>query len=323
MKKTLIAASIVIVFVVVCAYIFIPGIVLNMITTYDPYTFEMVLSDPKMRADFGIPNQSKPEDYGFKSEEIDFKSLDDTQLNGWYINAKKQTNHCLVLVHGRTSNRLKTMKYLALVDSLELDSCYNIFIPDLRNSGKSEPTKTYMGYKFGEDVTASLLMLHQEYQQDTFLLYGFSMGAMAVANAVGRPELAQKESSENIVIAKIILDSPLANVKKTLKDQSEQVLIAKPFFNEIFSKYSDEIHGFGEDMKLAELLDANTPTLILQSEDDKTTLVEILKEEIRDMPESNKLKVVYFHGPDHVKMFQDSTTKVDYINAVHDFVRSN
>ena len=67
------------------------------------------------------------------------------------------------------------MKYLALVDSLELDSAYNIFIPDLRNSGKSAPSKTYMGYKFGEDVTASLLMLQQKLGQDTIILYGFSV----------------------------------------------------------------------------------------------------------------------------------------------------
>jgi hypothetical protein len=323
MKKILITASVVIIFVVVCAYIFIPIVVLNMITTYEPYTFETVLGNTEMRADFAIPLQNKPEDYGFKSEEIDFKSLDDTQLNGWYIPAKKPTNHSLVLIHGRTSNRLKTMKYLALIDSLELDTCYNVFIPDLRNSGKSEPSKTYMGYKFGEDVTASLLMLHHKYQQDTFFLYGFSMGAMAVANAVGRAELAKQEQAANIVIEKIILDSPLANVKKTLQKQSEEVAIAKPFFKDIFSKYSDEIHGFGEHMRLSELLDANIPTLILQSEDDKTTLAKILKEEVLEMPQFNKLKVVYFHGPEHVRIFQDSTLKVDYINAVGNFVRSN
>ncbi len=323
MKKILISILGLLILATIAAYMFIPGIVLDMITTYDPYTFEMVLSNDTMRQDFAIPNQNKPEDYGFKSEEVDYKSLDGTNLNGWYVRANKSTSHCLVLIHGRTSNRLKTMKYLTLVDSLQLDTCYNVFIPDLRNSGKSEPAKTYMGYKFGEDVTASLLMLHQKYQQDTFFLYGFSMGAMAIANAVGRPELSEKEQAEGIMVEKIILDSPLANVKKTLHEQANEVPIAKPFFNKVFSKYSDEIHGFGEQMKLSELLDANIPTLILQSEDDKTTLPKILKEEVKEMPQFNRLKVVYFHGPDHVRTFQDPTTKVAYIDAVRGFVSSH
>jgi len=224
-----------------------------------------------------------------------------------------------MLIHGRTSNRLKTMKYLALVDSLDLDTMYNIFIPDMRNSGKSQATKTYMGYKFGEDVAASILLMHNEYKQDTFFLYGFSMGAMAILNATARVDLTSLYN-EKIFIERIIFDSPLVNVKGTLRDQVDQVIIAKPFFYEIFKLYSENINGNGEDMTISKLMDPEIPTLILQSNDDETTRPDILEMELNEMNNVYTLQVEYFEGPGHVKIFQDKRTQHYYINTVKDFL---
>ena len=321
MKKKLIIIFAVLIALLIIAYLFVPHIAINMITDYEPYTFEKVLTDPELCEKYGIYTNSKPEDYGFESVEIDFKSLDGTQLNSWYIPAKKTSSHCLLLIHGRTSNRLKTMKYLSLIDSLQLDTLYNIFIPDLRNSGKSQPAKTYMGYKFGEDVIASMLMLNIRYDQDTLLLYGFSMGAMATLVATGREDLRNQYTSKSIFIEKIILDSPLVNVKETVRDGSPKMPFAHIIFDDIFELYSDQINGFGENMKISTLLDPDIPTLILQSEDDETTLIDILQLELSNMNNFDKLKTVYFQGPDHVRMFQDDRTKAKYINSVRSFLK--
>ena len=320
MKKKIIIIFAILVAILIIAYLFVPRIAVNMITNYEPYTFEKVLTDPGLCDKYGIFMNTKPEDYGFESEEIDFKSFDGTMLNSWYIPAKKPSSHCLLLIHGRTSNRLKTMKYLSLIDSLQLDTLYNIFIPDLRNSGKSQPAKTYMGYKFGEDVVASMLMLNSRYEQDTLLLYGFSMGAMATLVAIGREDLTNRYKDLNIIIEKIILDSPLVNVKETIRDESPKTPFAHIIFDDIFELYSDQINGFGENMKISTLLDPVIPTLILQSEDDKTTKINILQSELSSMNNFDKLKTVCFQGPDHVRMFQDDKTKSTYINSVSSFL---
>ena len=187
MKKSLFIAIPICVMLGVGFHIYLPYVTLHMITNYEPYNFERVFESAEMRADYGIFDNNSPADYGFAFETIDFHSLDSVALNGWYIMAKKPSDKCIVFIHGRTSNRLKTMKYLALVDSLDLDTAYNVFIPDLRNSGRSAVATTYMGYKFGEDVAASLLMLRNNFEQDTVMLYAFSMGAMAVCNTqIGR-----------------------------------------------------------------------------------------------------------------------------------------
>jgi pimeloyl-ACP methyl ester carboxylesterase len=306
--------------IVVISALLIPGLALKMIINYPKFTHEKILSDSSMRADYGIGNCSAPEDYGFSAEEIDFFSMDSTALNGWYIEASQPGKKCLVLIHGRTSNRLKTMKFLALVDTFDLDRSYSIFIPDLRNSGKSADADTYMGYKFAEDVIASLLMLHEQKAQDTVVLYGFSMGAMAIANALGREELASTMAENGLVVSKVILDSPLANVEATLRSQSSQVFMGKMFYPKIFRKYSESISGFGDQMRISILLPRNLPTLILQSKDDKLTPYQILDSELNEMTDFNHLSVTYFEGPGHVRAFQDSTTKPLYIEAVKSFM---
>jgi pimeloyl-ACP methyl ester carboxylesterase len=212
------------------------------------------------------------------------------------------------------------MKYLALVDSLKLDTLYNVFIPDMRNSGKSSESSTYMGYKFGEDLAAGIQFLKNEYQQDSILLYGFSMGAMAIYNTLHRGEL-KALIDDSVHIEKIILDSPLVNVKETIRSQIGAVPTAGLFFDRVFHLYSLAIDDFGESMKISSLYDARIPTLILQSKDDATTTYEILENELKAMADTDNMHVVLFEGPGHVKIFQDERTKAKYIKEVGAFLR--
>jgi alpha-beta hydrolase superfamily lysophospholipase len=177
-----------------------------------------------------------------------------------------------------------------------------------------------MGYKFGEDVTATLTMLSDRLDQDTLFLYGFSMGAIAICNALGRPDLKEQLAQKGIVIERIIFDSPLANVKETLRDQASDVPLAGLYFDKIFKMYDDQAYGFGENMRMSKLLPNNVPVLILQSKNDHTTKNEFLSMELAEMQDHKKVGVIYFEGPDHVRIFQDNRTRVRYLNAVKDFL---
>ena len=319
MIRALKIIAVLLLFLAIAAYLFVPGLILKTITETEPYTFEKIFESPWLISQYGIGSSKAPEDYNYASEEVSFQSLDDIRLDGWFVKAKKPTSRCIVLVHGRTSNRLKTMKYLALVDSLNLDTLYNVFIPDLRNSGRSEVSSTFMGYKFAEDVAASLMYINQQYNQDSVILYGFSMGAMAICNTLNRNEL-KALTKDKVYIEKIIFDSPLVNVKETIRSQVGAVPVASIFFDRAFQLYSSEIDDFGESMKISSLYDGSIPTLILQSKDDSTTTFHILENELKDLPASDNLHVVFFEGPGHVKIFQDERTRAKYIKEVGDFL---
>jgi pimeloyl-ACP methyl ester carboxylesterase len=319
MIKALKIISVLTLLVMIAAYLFVPGLILKTITDYEPYTFEKILENPWLVSQYGIGSTKSPEDYNYASEEVSFQSLDGIRLDGWFVRAKKSTNRSIVLVHGRTSNRLKTMKYLALVDSLQLDTLYNVFIPDLRNSGRSDVSSTFMGYKFAEDVAASMMHLNHRYDQDSFILYGFSMGAMAICNTLNRSEL-KALTQDKVHVEKIIFDSPLVNVKETIRTQVAAVPVASYFFDRAFQLYSSAIDGFGESMKISSLYDERIPTLILQSKDDSTTTFDILEYELKGLPVTDNLRVVFFEGPGHVKIFQDERTRAKYIKEVGNFL---
>jgi hypothetical protein len=76
-------------------------------------------------------------------------------------------------------------------------------------------------------------------------------------------------------------------------------------------------------MRLSKLLPMSTPLLILQSKDDDLTLSEDLEIELNEMQEYQNLYVVFFEGPDHVRIFQDDRTKVKYLETVALFLSEN
>ncbi len=321
-RRILIAILSLAAFLVLLIFYIVPAVVVREITHYKPYTFSSVLDYDSMRTDYGIYGNNDPTDYGFKVvEDINFTSYyDHVKLNGWYLPALSRSEKCIIFVHGRTSNRLKPMKYLALVDSLNLEKRYNIFIPDLRNSGKSQPARTYMGYKFAEDLLGAIHTIRKNKGQKRFILYGFSMGGMAIQELVGDRRFSKDLKNENIIIEKIILDSPLSNVKETLWINSKEMGLPHFLFQLAWNKFNRAINDDGANMRLSTLLrNVSIPILILQSKDDRTTPVFVLQTELEILGPRDNLSVVYFSGTRHVRTFQNPEKMHKYIWAVSDF----
>lgn len=324
MKKILKIIAIIIVLVVLAFYFLVVPKTVSMITDYDRYTFDFVLNDTAMVADYAIGENRGPADYGFPDfDEIDYETLTDgIKLNGWYIPASvPEASKTLIINHGRTSNRLKTMKYLELVKDKGLDSLYNIFIPDLRNSGKSEEAKTALGYEFAEDITASMQMLKDRYAQQEFVLWGFSMGAMASAVAVNRPDLVEYQKKEGLTVTKLILGSPLSNIKETTRLAGAEMGIPDFIFNQSWKKFDKVVDGWSENMKFSYLLsNAKLPTLVLYSDGDKTTPAEVLEAEIEGL---YNVYPILFKGVDHVQLYTEPKYKDRYADKVSEFLRMN
>lgn len=300
----------------------IPAVVVREITHYEPYTFSTVLDYDSMRTDYGIYDHDHPSCYGFQDvEDVNFTSYyDGIKLNGWYIPAKHTSDKCIIFVHGRTSNRLKAMKYLALVDSLDLDLIYNIFIPDLRNSGKSQTATTYMGYKFAEDLLGAIHIMNKDKSQKTMVLYGFSMGGMAIQELIGDPGFKEDLKKEKINIERVILDSPLSNVRETLWLNSKEAGLPSFLFEIVWSKFDRAVGGKGDNLRMSYLLkNVSIPVLILQSHDDHTTPDFILRAELNILDKKDHIRVVYFSGTEHVRTFQNPEKMHKYIRVVSDF----
>jgi len=294
----------------------------SMITDYPRFTHDDVFDNPELLKHFDIDEARDPSDYGFEDfTEINYKTIyDSVNLNGWYIPASKVgVEQTLVISHGRTSNRLKTLKYLSIIKEYGLDSLYNVFIPDLRNSGKSDEAKTGMGYEFAEDIAGSIKMLQTNFDQNEFVLWGFSMGAMGSITSINRPDLKEELEGTGIKVNKLILASPLANVEETLRVAAKQRNIPGFVFSVTFKKFAKISNGYVKGMRFSNFLKTNpTPTLVLYGDADTITPFEILELEIAGLPNVQSER---FEGTQHVMIYTQAEHKARYSVAVNDFLR--
>lgn len=321
MKKFFRAILVILLLVIVAFYFLVVPYFVGMIKDYEPYTFEFVLSNPEMLEDYGIKDNRDPGDYGFEFEEVSYKTIfDDLNLTGWWVPATKpDIDQTLIISHGRTSNRLKTMKYLTLIKDHGLDTLYNVFIPDHRNSGRSEAASTALGYEFAEDIVASMTMLKGREGQREFVLWGFSMGAMASAITVNRPDLVDYMDRENIEVNRLILASPLSHAKETSWLAGKEMGIPKPIFNLAWKSFDKQVDGWSDQMRFSYLLANNKmPALVLYGTGDRTTPHEILEEEIEGL--YNVIPIM-FADADHVQLYTQPQYKERYGSKVSDFLR--
>ncbi len=322
MKKNLIRGLVVVLILVGVFYLIVVPNVVSMVTDYPRYTFEYVTENPDLLEGYYIGDNRDPGDYGFDNfQELEYTTLyDGLNLSGWYIPSSKDSiSKTLIINHGRTSNRLKTMKYLEIIDDYGLDSIYNIFIPDLRNSGKSDEAKTGMGYEFAEDIAASMRMLQIRFGQSDFVLWGFSMGAIGSATAINRPDLREALTENGITVDKLILGSPVSNVEKTLRYASQNMSIPGFVFDQTFNRFAKQSDGYVRNMKLSYLLVNNpVPTLVLYGTSDDETPHEILEEELKGL---NNVWAERFEEAEHVRLYTRPEYKERYAQAVNNFLR--
>ncbi len=322
MKKTALIIGSIVAILFIAAYYFVPQYALGLVKEYKPYTFERVLENDTMRVNYGIYENINPADYGYADyEEVTFKSIQDgNQLSSWYVPSKRPSEMTILLVHGRWSNRLKTMKYLELIHASGLDTLYNVMLPDLRNSGRSEPAPTMMGYEFAEDISSNMLWLSETKDQSELVIYAFSMGAMATAILINRVDLMTPIHASGINIQKIILESPVANVDKILRIGGAKSGLPAFMLDRTMDLLNNEYDGFIEQMKFSLLLaDTQIPILILQGTGDQSQPIEILEFELKTLTKGN-LTYERFAGAEHVRIYQNPTHRERYTEVVQQFI---
>jgi len=309
--------------------------ILDMSYNFEPHTFEYVLNDTDLvNNHYYIDEKRTPADYGFpKFEEVTFPTVQDTsiQLSGWFIHsAEADSAPTIVLVHGRTSNRLKPMKYLELFKSMGLASSYNFFLVDCRNSGNSSPASTQFGNKFAEDLTATCLMLNDKYQVKDITMYSFSMGAMANAIMLWRDDLKTTLAENNIQINKLIFDSSLSDVPGILVRRANEMSLPDFVLHDVQTQMEKDVTDskgktIYNDMKFSVLLkDVEQPILFLHNEDDGSTPFDMLDNELKTLNKPN-FQTKFFKKNEgdefvHVRMLLQHRT--EYEKTVKAFLES-
>jgi pimeloyl-ACP methyl ester carboxylesterase len=260
-----------------------------------------------------------PESYGFTDfEEVSFKTKEDIELTGWFIPAKKNSKDCIYFVHGWNSSGLACFPYLEIMKDENINKNHNIFVINLRNSGKSSKARTDLGYKTASDVVEGMKFLKNNYDIENIKIFAISMGAMATLTALN----IHKDRIENIgvKIEKLILDSPMSNAKKSIQsfDSPLQIinnLLYVPLFIAIDYRWDYML----DKLRISHMLpnvDLNK-VLILQSDMDKLTTLAALDYELTNI----EAKVEIFPQGAHARIYHSNKDK--YRKVVSSFLKEN
>lgn len=305
---------------------------LREVRTFAPMTFERVRSEPEQVAEFALGGRLTPEAWGFPVyDEIAYRSTDGTRLSAWVLpptavadsagTAPPPTDCALVFVHGRGDNRLKALKYLPLAREAGLTQrCLTVF-PDLRNSGRSESAASDMGWRFADDIAATLAHLAETYGTRRVTLYTFSVGAMGTAVMLNRADLATHLRQRVVWIERIVMDSPMANVEANVRLRADAMGVPAPVTYVTLRTFNSLVLGDRlREMRLGRLLrTVRIPVLVLYSTADTTTPAALVEAERRAMA-SAVVAVPFDHAP-HVHLVRHPATRDRYRSIVVRFLR--
>jgi len=280
-------------------------------------TIEEVLENDSLKIHFGIGNEQNPEDLNLTHKTITFNSFDNTPLEAWYIPASKPASNCIIISHDINSNRLEGLKYLKAFNKSGILNNYHILMPDLRNAGVSGGGTTLMGYKTAEDIVTCMTLMKENFNIDSFVLFGIGQGAIASAIAVKRADLQKHLNNLDLKVSAIIMDSPWSNVSKVIHQKHES--IAGPIANAVSYYFNNNVDGYLDYMRLGFLLKkTDYETLILQNIGDEVTTTPMLLEELREIP---SVQLELFDGDEHAKIILHPGYKQRYLSAIKNLLQ--
>lgn len=124
-------------------------------------------------------NDSTPDTYDLAYETHCFGVNDETELEAWYI-PHPEAKGVVLMFHGYASSKSSLLPEAKAFNELS----YATFLVDFRGSGGSNQSETSIGFHEAEDVTASVEYVQTRLGQRDVILYGQSMGGVAILRAI-------------------------------------------------------------------------------------------------------------------------------------------
>ena len=181
-------------------------------------------------------NDVTPTIYGLTYETHYIKVNDETELAAWYI-PQPEAKGMVLLFHGYASSKSRLLAEAKAFNEMG----YDTFVVDFRGSGGSNQSGTSIGFYEADDVAASVNYVQTKLGQKHFVLYGQSMGGVAILRAI-----AVKEVEPQGIIIEAIFDKMISTVENRFalmeipSFPSAQVLI---FWGSVISGYSGFEHN--------------------------------------------------------------------------------
>jgi alpha-beta hydrolase superfamily lysophospholipase len=214
----------------------------------------------------GIKNP-RPQNKEFpqvKYETINLES--NTQIECWDISADSSVG-TVVIFHGFSGEKS------SMLDKANefYDMKYNVLLVDFMGSGGSKGNQTTVGFKEAKDVQVCVNYLHRK-KKSNIVLYGTSMGAVAIMKAINDYELQ---------VSKIIIECPFGTMLQTVKSRFAEMGVPSFPMAHLLLFWGGLQNGFNayQHNPTNYAKSINCPTLLLYGEKD----IKVSRSEINDI----------------------------------------
>jgi len=216
-----------------------------------------------------VPNKSY--------DELVINSHHGFKLSAWRINVDKSKGTVL-LFHGYTGKKSDLITEAYAFNELG----YNTVLVDFYGSGNSDGNGTTVGRFESEDVRHVYDLISKE--EENIILYGASMGAVAIARAVSYYDLQPQV---------LILECPYGKFLTTVKNRFELMKVPALGLPELLVFWGGIQNGYwGFSMNTINFArNIVVPTLILHGEDDKRSNIEEVREIYQNLKGRKKLRI--------------------------------
>lgn len=144
-----------------------------------------------------------PADVGLDFKPIRIKGRNDIQLGGWYC-PNNRTDTIVLLFHGYSVDKSAILGEAAAFHAMGLA----VLLVDFRGSGNSSESYTSIGFHEADDITAAVLYAKSHLPHRKLILFGQSMGGVAILRAIHKHFI-----EPDAVIVEAVFDTMLNTVR--------------------------------------------------------------------------------------------------------------
>lgn len=179
---------------------------------------------------FGV-NISKPKNKAYPTKTYETVTLKSNEtLEAWHIKMP-DSKGTIIMFHGYSSSKSGLLSYAEAFNQ----KGYSTFLVDFMGSGGSSGHLTTIGLQESKDVKVAYEFIKTKQPNHPILLFGCSMGAVAIMKAIGDYEIKPE---------KIILECPFGNFKTTTKARFKAMNIPSFPLAELLLMYGGLQLGF-------------------------------------------------------------------------------
>jgi alpha-beta hydrolase superfamily lysophospholipase len=241
-------------------------------------------------------NRQTPQDYGLAYETHRIAVANQTELEAWFM-PHSQSRGVAIAFPGYAASKAGILAPAKILHELG----YDVLLVDFRGAGGSTGSDTTLGVREAEDVVHAVAYAKQHWAGRSILLYGASMGAVAVMRAI---------AVEGITPTAVILESPFDSLLNTVRHRFAAMGVPSFPAAELlvfWGGVQQGIDGFAHNP--AEYAKAiRCPVLLMQGEADKRVTVPDAAAIFANLP-GQKAFVVFPQAIGHGSLAQDDASQ--------------